>query len=169
MTFKEWLYTAALLIFQYIYAGVSQVILSLLGVKFIANSNTTVLSGSHRWAIFFSQAFNSLFQLMMEEFFGIFIFLAMTAILMQQFKLNRNTAIWGSLIVSMFVFGLAHFAVYDWNLPQMLFVIGVERILMTGAYLHSKSIWASFAMHYLFDTSGFLVATLTSAFMLYPH
>lgn len=115
------------------------------------------LNGEHRWSAFLQQAFNDLFELMNEEFLGIFIFLAFAAALMEQFHFRRNVAIWGSLAVSIIVFGMVHFAAYQWNLIQMLVLIGVTRLFLTGAYLYSKSIWTSFAMHYTFDTMFFLI------------
>ncbi|GAB6092389.1 CPBP family glutamic-type intramembrane protease [Furfurilactobacillus curtus] len=169
VSLKEWGYTGLLFIAQIIYSIITPKILLVFGDKTVGNPNATALLGSHKWPIFFIQAFNNLFQLMDEEFLGIFIFLAMTAILIQQFHLSRNTAIWGSLFISMIAFGLAHFAVYNWNLPQMLLVIGVARIFMTGSYLHSKSIWTAFVMHYLFDTSGYLIVTMFSSFIPHLH
>ncbi|GAB6092859.1 CPBP family glutamic-type intramembrane protease [Furfurilactobacillus curtus] len=159
---KEWRHTLLLFLLQLIYSGLIQIIFAAFQAKTQANANAAQIGGPDRWPLFFQSTFSDLFSLMNEEIVAIGVFLAFAAILLQQFHLKRNVAIWSALGVSMFVFGMVHFVTYDWNIPQMLFVIGVSRLFVTGSYIYSKSIWTSFAMHFTLDTAIFLLATLAA-------
>lgn len=99
--------------------------------------------------------------LMIEELFGIILFLAVAAMIKKYSHLGRNASMWIALVISMFMFGLMHFYVYDWHLAQMFFIIGVSRLITTGLYIRTKSIWPAFFAHWLTDTFIAFVTTFT--------
>lgn len=65
-----------------------------------------------------------------------------------------------ALLLSSIIFGLLHLPTYQWNWLQVIFVIGLGRVIETAAYVRTKSIWASFLVHYAFDTLAFLLGFL---------
>ncbi|MGX7202785.1 hypothetical protein BCR22_09830 [Enterococcus plantarum] len=68
-----------------------------------------------------------------------------------QYKVERKTAIIGSVILTNLMFGSLHLSTYDWNWFQCLVVIGLTRIPFTWATLKTNSIWAGTIIHIAFD------------------
>ncbi|MCY9806277.1 CPBP family intramembrane metalloprotease [Lentilactobacillus senioris] len=96
--------------------------------------------------------------LLCEELLAIIPMLAAATLAYRYYGQSRKNSIWIGLLVSIFVFGLAHFSAYDWHLAQMFIVIGMSRLFDTGVYIRTKNLWVSYISHYLWDTvsSGIL-------------
>jgi membrane protease YdiL (CAAX protease family) len=62
-------------------------------------------------------------------------------------RLSRKQAILLAWLASALLFALLHLPTYSWRWVQVLVLIGAGRLVLTGPYLISKSIWASFITH----------------------
>lgn len=98
----------------------------------------------------------SIFQLMGEELFAIIPFLAILWFLFRVCKWDRRWSVVVALLVSSLIFAIAHLSAYDGHLAQILLTILPARIILTLAYIRTKNIWVSFAVHLIWDWSGFL-------------
>lgn len=97
-----------------------------------------------------------------EEFLATLPFLALLYFFYQRMNWSRSKSIGVALMLSSLIFGLLHLPTYQWNWLQVIFVIGLARTFETIAYIRTKSIWASFLVHFTFDTLTFLVGFLAS-------
>lgn len=150
----SWLDLSLAVIFIPLYLGYSQlasVFISGVENKAVATntSHGTVLVKLFDFTI---TALTNVPTLMVEELFGIILFLGLAAMVKNYGHQSRNLSIWIALIISMVIFGLMHFYVYDWHLGQMILIIGVLRLMGTGLYIRSRSIWPAFIFHWGTDT-----------------
>lgn len=90
-------------------------------------------------------------QLLGEEVFTMLPLLAVMYYLYSKKKLSRKTAITGAWLLTAVWFSLAHLPAYDWNILQVLLVIGTARIVLTLAYIRTKNLWVSYGAHLLND------------------
>ncbi len=93
-----------------------------------------------------------------EELLTFVILFIVTGLLAQSYSYKKALTI--GVIVSTLVFSLLHLPSYDWNLIQVLLIIGAIRIPFTLASLRSNSLWEGFAVHYVYDTLIFVVILL---------
>lgn len=96
-------------------------------------------------------------QLVGEELFGIFPFLAILWLCVQHLNLSRS---WGTLIalvISSLFFGAAHLPTYDWHWAQSLIGIGFARVILTFAYIFTRNLWVSAGAHIVNDWTGFFL------------
>ena len=63
---------------------------------------------------------------------------------------------------SALLFGAIHLPTYGWNVVQALLLIGPVRLVLTLAYMKTKSIWASTIAHVLNDWTMFTAAIVIS-------
>ncbi|WP_457312309.1 CPBP family intramembrane glutamic endopeptidase [Sphingomonas sp. UYAg733] len=66
-------------------------------------------------------------------------------------------------IGSALIFGAIHLPTYNWNIIQALLLIGPIRLVLTLAYMKTKSIWASTIAHIVNDWSMFILLIVVSA------
>lgn len=93
-----------------------------------------------------------------EELLTFVILFIVTGLLAQSYSYKK--ALTFGVIVSTLFFSLLHLPSYDWNLIQVLLIIGAIRIPFTLASLRSNSLWEGFAVHYVYDTLIFVVILL---------
>lgn len=93
-----------------------------------------------------------------EELLTFVILFIVTGLLAKSYSYKKALTI--GVIVSTLVFSLLHLPSYDWNLIQVLLIIGAIRIPFTLASLRSNSLWEGFAVHYVYDTLIFVVILL---------
>lgn len=127
------------------------------------NANPAAVShteGSHALKIFLVNTLSTIPGLLGEEFLAILPFLALLYFFYQRLNWSRSKSIAVALLLSSLIFGLLHLPTYQWNWLQVIFVIGLGRTFETAAYIRTKSIWASFLVHFTFDTLTFLVGFL---------
>ena len=77
--------------------------------------------------------------------------------------LSRKVAILGAWIGSAVLFGLLHLPTYQWNLGQVLLIIGTARLVLTVPYLITKNIWSSTIAHVANDWLIFAVVLVAGA------
>lgn len=88
-------------------------------------------------------------QLWGEEFFKILL-LIIVMYLVYRFTENRTLAIRISIIVTLLIFGLAHMSAYG-NILQVLLIQGLGSIFDLYAYMKTKNVIISYAVHLLID------------------
>ena len=90
-------------------------------------------------------------QLLGEELITILPFLALLTFCHRTLNFSRNGAAIFAWLVTAMAFGLIHLSTYQWKFVQCLVVIGGARLILTWAYIHSKSIWVSTGAHIIND------------------
>lgn len=120
-----------------------------------------VLSASHSgaWTAFWLVRLENVFQLLGEEFLALMPFLAF-AQLGYHWGWSKKRALLFGLVVSSVIFGLYHISTYGYNVGYAILGLTFTRIAMTMAYMKTKSIWASYAVHFTFDFLSFLISFL---------
>lgn len=103
---------------------------------------------------------HNLLQLFGEELLAILPFIAVMQFFYQKAKFSRKKAMLVALLLSSILFGLLHLSTYEWNLVQVIVVIGFVRIIHTLAYIVTRNLWVSFILHFLHDMIGFLLVFL---------
>lgn len=99
-------------------------------------------------------------QLFGEELITILPFLFLLWLCTAKLGLSRLAAVVIAWIGSALLFGAIHLPTYDWNLIQALLLIGPVRLVLTLAYLKTKSIWASTVAHVFNDWTMFTLAVV---------
>ena len=102
-------------------------------------------------------------QLLGEELITIIPFIAVLTFLSVRCGLSRKVAILGAWIGSAVLFGLLHLPTYQWNLGQVLLIIGTARLVLTVPYLITKNIWSSTIAHVANDWLIFAVVLVAGA------
>ena len=114
------------------------------------------------WAAFLLARVTDLIQLLGEEFLAIISFLAFTQ-LANHWNWSRKTALVFGLVLSSILFGVYHISTYDYNVGYAIIGLFLGRMVMTIAFMRTKSIWASFLVHYIYDFIGFYAAFVALA------
>lgn len=99
-------------------------------------------------AAFFLQ---SAVQILGEELFIVLPFLALLHLLVTRLGWSRRLAVLLCWVLGGLWFGLAHLPTYDWNLAQVLLVIGLPHLVIIAVYIRTKNIWVSTGAHLLND------------------
>ena len=99
-------------------------------------------------------------QLLGEELLTILPLLALLWWLHARMKLQRRTAVVLAWLLSALPFALLHLPTYQWDLLQCLVIIGTARVVLTVAYLLSRTLCVSTGAHVLNDWSLFGFALL---------
>lgn len=102
-------------------------------------------------------------QLVGEELLTILPFLFILQLCVENFRLSRKAGIWIAFLVTAVIFGAIHLPTYHWNLVQALVGIGLVRLVLTGAYMKTKNIWASSIAHILNDYALSLVSLISAS------
>jgi membrane protease YdiL (CAAX protease family) len=102
-------------------------------------------------------------QLFGEEVFTILPFLFFLWLGVKVLDLTRGGAILLAWIGSALIFGAMHLPGYGWNIAQALLLIGPIRLVLTLAYMKTKSIWASTIAHVFNDWSMFTLLMVVNA------
>lgn len=107
-------------------------------------------------------------QLLGEELITILPFLAVLTLCRARIGLGRNASVIVAWLATAIAFGLVHLPTYDWNVVQCVVVIGSARLILTWAYVWSKSVWVSTGAHIINDwtliaSTAFLAPLATSA------
>lgn len=92
-----------------------------------------------------------LFQVIGEELFAVGLFMGILIFGNRMMSLDRKPLIIFSLMVSSLLFGLLHLPVYNYNLLQCLFVIGLTRLIMTVLFFMKRNIVYSYIVHVLYN------------------
>lgn len=157
---KDYFYLFLLLIVDLIYAFASSGIVGLFTKTASNPAGVSHTEGSEALAHFLLNMISNIPNLLGEEFMALLPFLAILYFFYQRVGWSRNKSIAIALLLSSLIFGLLHLPTYQWNWAQVIFVVGLGRVMGTAAYIRTKSIWGSFLIHYLFDTLTFLLVFL---------
>ena len=97
---------------------------------------------------------STLMQLLGEEFFKIFMLLILMHVV---YKLtsNRGLSIALGLILTLFIFGIAHSRAYSGRILQILLIQGLGSIFDVYAYMKTKNVVVSYIIHVLIDFISF--------------
>ena len=101
-------------------------------------------------------------QLFGEEVLTILPLLAVMYVAHARLGLSRKGAIITAWILSAVIFALVHLPSYNWNLVQVVLLIGLARLILSLAYLKTKNIWVSTGAHILNDWGFFVLTALGS-------
>ncbi|MBO0461076.1 CPBP family intramembrane metalloprotease [Enterococcus sp. DIV1298c] len=93
-----------------------------------------------------------------EELYIAAIFV-LTFLLLSRFMPTKVSILTASTI-SLLVFGLSHYAVYDGNLYQCIFVIGLAHAPSLYAWLKTQNLWIPMLAHILYDLILFFIILL---------
>ncbi|TYC49620.1 CPBP family intramembrane metalloprotease [Weissella muntiaci] len=145
--FKEWKAFVAFFLMNAAYGILSSQFVSLFA-RTVENKGISNGMNLHMYLI---SVIEDVFSLATEELYAIPLFFAFAVILSKYFKWSRNVIIYVALLISAVLFGLAHFETYSWNLTQMIFVVGLSRFFITGAYIRTKNMWVAYAIHFMTD------------------
>lgn len=156
---KDILFLVGLLLIAFIYATIAPEVVNFFDPT---KSNPAVVSHAqaHGLQSFLLNALTNIPSLLGEEFIALLPFLALLYFFYQRMHWSRNASIGLALLLSSLIFGLVHLPTYQWNWLQAIFVIGLGRVIVTSAYIRTKSIWASYIVHFTFDMVIFLLAFL---------
>jgi len=99
-------------------------------------------------------------QLFGEEVLTIIPFLFLLWLGVTRLGWSRKASVILAYIGSAVIFGAAHLPTYDWNVPQALLLIGPIRLVLTLAYIKTKSMWTCTIAHVLNDWTLFTVSTV---------
>ena len=102
-------------------------------------------------------------QLFGEEVITILPFLFLLWLGVQKIGMSRSVAIFFAWLGSALIFGALHLPTYGWTFIQALLLIGPVRLVLTLAYLKTKSIWASTIAHIVNDWAMFTFVIIASA------
>ncbi len=102
-------------------------------------------------------------QLVGEEVFTILPFLFLMWLGVRILGLPRAAAILLAWIGSALSFGAMHLPAYHWNIGQAFLLIGLVRLVLTLAYMTTKSIWSSIIAHVLNDWAMFTLLIAATA------
>lgn len=93
------------------------------------------------------------FSLAGEEIYIAAMFTIVAIVMLKQ--MNKKQALIVSAIVVMSIFGLTHLSVYEGNVYQCLFIIGLGHLPSMYAFLKSKTLWVPIIAHILYDFAIF--------------
>lgn len=102
-------------------------------------------------------------QLFGEEVITILPFLFLLWLGVTKLGLPRTVAILLAWVGSALLFAAIHLPTYDWHVAQALLLIGPVRLVLTLAYIKTKSIWTSTIAHVFNDWSMFTFTLLVAA------
>jgi membrane protease YdiL (CAAX protease family) len=132
---------------------------AILGTSGHANPSASM---DHDLLGFLVNQFETIFQLMGEEFLAIVPFLAFVS-LGKYLKWNQTLITVLAVILSSILFGMAHAWAYGGLLAGIQATF-VARIILTLTFVKTKNIWVSYFTHYLYDFSIFTVVFLSSIY-----
>jgi len=104
-------------------------------------------------------------QLMGEELITILPFLAIMWVCVSKLNTSRWTALLAAWVITAVIFALLHLPTYGWNVFQCLALIGTARLILSLAYIWTKSIWVSYGSHVIHDWTLFL----STVFLIKPE
>lgn len=91
-----------------------------------------------------------LFQLFGEEMIKLNLFLGALVLVFRRTG-DRKKSIVVAIVITLFIFGIAHLRAYNGSLAQVLLIQGVGSIFDLFLYLRTKNIMTSYVMHVLQD------------------
>lgn len=95
-------------------------------------------------------------QLVGEELVTVIPFLAVLT-LAGRLGVKRGTAVLLASVAAALLFAAMHFPTYQWHVLQTVLIIGSARLVLLGAYLVTKTLWASVIAHIFNDWTLFAV------------
>ncbi|MDV0445986.1 hypothetical protein MmiAt1_15920 [Methanimicrococcus sp. At1] len=142
-----------LLIAELIFTFLLDLILIHFGVAAQGNPIISELTSVSTWLIFPLQIFG-------EELIKIIPFLVFLT-LFYKFTKNRKMSIVIATVLTLVIFALLHLPAYE-SLISVLLLQGLCSIFTMYAYLKTKNIFVSYAIHLLLDTIVFLILLLST-------
>lgn len=142
---------------SYVYTMlIAYILINIFGIPISGNA---VLSEFKSPSIFL--IIGSLMQLLGEEFFKIFMLLIIMHVV---YKLtnNRGTSIAVGLILTLVIFGFAHYRAYNGKILQILLIQGFGSIFDLYAYMKTKNVVVSYIIHVIIDYIPFILTMLGS-------
>lgn len=136
----------------YIFMSFSSMILEIAGVKQINHKGLTDAS-KIMWSLPYKWI-----GLIGEEFLKYCIFFPLAHFLNKKNKIIIAFVL--SAIITETVFGLLHFNVYEWNLAQMIIVIGWSSLVWYYALYKTESIRSTIWIHIIYDYTIYIVAII---------
>ena len=135
---------------------VAGILMFILGYPVSPNSVLTEFSSPSVFLII-----STLMQLLGEEFLKIFMLLIIMHVV---YKLtnNRGSSIALGLILTLFIFGIAHAGAYSGRILQILLIQGLGSIFDLYAYMKTKNVVVSYIIHVLIDYIPFTYTMIQS-------
>ncbi len=121
--------------------------MALLLMKLGIEIQPNAVVGETRDATFFAFM---LFQLFGEEMIKLNLFLGALVLVFRRTG-DRKKSIVVAIVITLFIFGIAHLRAYNGSLAQVLLIQGVGSIFDLFLYLRTKNIMTSYVMHVLQD------------------
>ncbi len=150
-------------VINYAYNVLANISLSALHIQTSANAGVSEVShSSAEVGSAVELMIQNLISLLNEELFATLLLLTFSALFYHYSHLSRNASLWLGLIISLLLFGLAHYKAYAWNPAQILFLVPTAHILESLLYIRTRSLWMPFIMHYLWDTFSIVFAIVIS-------
>lgn len=140
-----------LFIAEFVFTILLSLALTHLGVAAHDNPIIAELTSVSTWLIFPLQLFG-------EELIKIIPFIVFLAVF-YKFTKNRKMSVVIAAALTLLIFGLIHLPAYG-SIVSVLFLQGLGSVFTMYAYLKTKNIFASYAIHLLLDTTVFLIALL---------
>ena len=75
-------------------------------------------------------------------------------------RVGRGLSIVIAWLATAVLFGLVHLPTYNWNLAQVLLIIGLARLILSLAGIKTKNLWVSAGAHIFNDWTFFIVSLL---------
>jgi membrane protease YdiL (CAAX protease family) len=98
-------------------------------------------------------------QLVGEELVTVIPFLAVLT-LVRRAGGGRALSVGVAAVAAALLFAAMHFPTYHWHVLQTVLIIGSARLVLLGAYLTTKTLWASVIAHILNDWTLFALVLL---------
>jgi membrane protease YdiL (CAAX protease family) len=100
-------------------------------------------------------------QLVGEELVTVIPFLAVM-VLMRRLGVSRGASILIGALAAALAFAAMHFPTYQWHVLQAVVLIGGARLILLGAYLTTRNLWASVIAHVFNDWTLFGILLLAA-------
>lgn len=97
---------------------------------------------------------STLMQLLGEEFLKIFMLLIIMHLIYKTTS-NRGLSIGLGLVLTLFIFGMAHTGAYSGRILQILLIQGLGSVFDLYAYMKTKNVVVSYIIHVLIDYISF--------------
>ena len=101
-------------------------------------------------------------QLFGEEVITILPFLAILYCCLHVSNASKPQAVLLAWVITAVWFALIHLPAYNWNLLQVLWGIGIARLLLTAVFIITKNLWVSTGAHITNDWLMFGISLIAS-------
>ena len=130
---------------------IAYILANIFGIPISGNSILTKFTSPSVFLII-----TALMQLLGEEFFKIFMLLIIMHVVYKSTN-NRGSSIALGIILTLLIFGFAHYRAYNGRILQILLIQGLGSIFDLYAYMKTKNVVVSYIIHVLIDFIPFTI------------